>query len=127
MKTTSTKTGGRPAKNSIEKKQRVVSTKLTKPYFYAIQKRATDAGISLSEYVRQAVVNSQIIPRISRQDTDTLRKLAGEANNLNQLARQANISGFALVAGELITLKNSIIDIINQLSDDWKNSKRKLI
>ena len=119
--------GGRPAKNSIEKKQRVVSTKLAKPYFYAIQKRAEDAGISLSEYVRQAVVNSQIVPRISRQDTDTLRKLAGEANNLNQLARQANISGFAIIADELITLKNSITDIINQLSDDWKNSKRKRV
>jgi len=124
MQTTSTKTGGRPAKNSIEKKQRVVSTKLTRPYFYAIQKRAEDAGISLSEYVRQAVVSGQIVPRISRQDADTLRKLAGEANNLNQIARQANISGFTIVATELITLKTKIVEIINQLSDDWKNSKR---
>jgi len=124
MQSTSSKTGGRPAKNSIEKKQRVVSTKLTKPYFYAIQKRAADAGISLSEYVRQAVVNGQIVQRISRQDADTLRKLAGEANNLNQIARQANISGFSLVSGELITLKNRIVELINQLSDDWKNSKR---
>jgi hypothetical protein len=124
MKTTSTKTGGRPAKNSIEKKQRVVSTKLTRPYFYAIQKRAEDAGISLSEYVRQAVVTGQIIPRMTRQDADTLRKLAGEANNLNQLARQANASGFVRVAAELLTVKTQITEIINQLSDDWKNSKR---
>ena len=124
MQTTSTKTGGRPAKNSIEKKQRVVSTKLTCPYFYAIQKRAEDAGMSLSEYVRQAVVGSQIVPRMNRQDADTLRKLAGEANNLNQLARQANTSGFALVAGEVLVLKSQITEIINQLSDDWKNSKR---
>ena len=124
MQTTSTKTGGRPAKNSIEKKQRVVSTKLTRPYFYAIQKRAEDAGISLSEYVRQAVVCGQIVQRISRQDADTLRKLAGEANNLNQLARQANTSGFALIAGEMLALKSQITEIINQLSDDWKNCKR---
>ena len=124
MQTTSTKTGGRPAKHSIEKKQRVVSAKLTRPYFYAIQKRAEDAGISLSEYIRQAVVSGQIVTRISRQDADTLRKLAGEANNLNQIARQANTSGFTIVATELITLKNKIAEIINQLSDDWKNSKR---
>jgi hypothetical protein len=124
MQTTSTKTGGRPAKNSIEKKQRVVSTKLTRPYFYAIQKRAEDAGISLSEYVRQAVVCGQIVPRINCQDADILRKLAGEANNLNQLAHQANISGFAQVAAETLVLKNRITKIINQLSDDWKNSKR---
>jgi tmRNA-binding protein len=87
-------------------------------------KRAEDAGISLSEYVRQAVVSGQIVTRISRQDADTLRKLAGEANNLNQIARQANTSGFTIVATELITLKNEIAEIINQLSDDWKNSKR---
>ena len=124
MQTVSTKTGGRPTKNSIEKKQRVVSTKLTRPYFYAIQKRAEDAGISLSEYVRQAVVCGQIVQRISRQDADTLRKLAGEANNLNQLARQANTSGFALIAGEMLALKSQITEIINQLSDDWKNCKR---
>jgi hypothetical protein len=124
MNTKSTKTGGRPAKNSIEKKQRVVSTKLTRPYYYAIQKRADDAGISLSEYVRQAVVTGQIIPRINSQDADTLRKLAGEANNLNQLARQANASGFVSVAAELLTVKTQITEIINQLSDDWKNSKR---
>jgi len=124
MNPTSTKTGGRPAKNSIEKMQRVVSTKLTRPYFYAIQKRADDAGISISEYVRQAVLNGQITPRISPQDADTLRKLSGKANNLNQLARQANASGFTRVATELLTLKTQITEIINQLSDDWKNCKR---
>jgi len=124
MQTESIKTGGRPTKNSSEKKQRVVSTKLTRPYFYAIQKRAEDAGISLSEYVRQAVVSSQIVQRISHQDADTLRILAGEANNLNQLARQANTSGFARIAAELLPLKDRITEIINKLSDDWKNSKR---
>jgi hypothetical protein len=127
MQTTSKKVGGRPAKNSIDKKQRVVSTKLTKPYYYAIQKRAEDAGISLSEYVRQAVIYSRVVPRINSRDADTLRKLAGEANNLNQLARQANISGFAAAAAELTSLKNRITEIINQMSDDWKNSKRKRI
>ena len=127
MKTESTKTGGRPAKNSIEKQQRVVSTKLSTPYFYAIMKRAEDAGVSLSEYVRQAVVSGLVVQRISRQDADTLRKLAGEANNLNQIARQANTSGFATVAAEMTALKNRIVEIINQLSDDWKNSKGKRV
>jgi len=53
--------------------------------------------------------------------------LAGEANNLNQLAHRANVGGFALVAMELVKLKNRIIEIINQLSDDWKNKKGKRI
>ncbi len=54
-----------------------------------------------------------------------IRKLVGEANNINQLAHRANAGGFALVAVELVKLKNRIVEIINHLSDDWKNKKRK--
>ena len=49
------KPGGRPAKKRIEKQQRVVSTKLTELQYYAIRKRAGEAGLRVSEYVRQAV------------------------------------------------------------------------
>ena len=64
---------------------------------------------------------------IRNQEADTIRKLAGEANNINQLAHRANAGGFALVAVELVKLKNRIVEIINQLSDDWKNKKGKRI
>ena len=92
------KPGGRPAKKRIEKQQRVVSTKLTELQYYAIRKRAGEAGLRVSEYVRQAVVSAEVIPRLNRKDADTIRKLAGEANNINQLAHRANAGGFALVA-----------------------------
>ena len=116
------KPGGRPAKKRIEKQQRVVSTKLTELQYYAIRKRAGEAGLRVSEYVRQAVVSAEVIPRLNRQDADTIRKLAGEANNINQLAHRANAGGF-----ELVKLKNRIVEIINQLSDDWKNKKGKRV
>ena len=121
------KPGGRPAKNRIDKQKRVVSTKLTELQFYAIRKRATETGLQVSEYARQAIVSAEVIPRLNRQDADTIRKLAGEANNINQLAHRANAGGFALVAVELVKLKNKIVEIINQLSDDWKNKKGKRI
>ena len=62
------KPGGRPAKKRIEKQQRVVSTKLTELQYYAIRKRAGEAGLRVSEYVRQAVVSAEVIPRLNRQD-----------------------------------------------------------
>lgn len=46
------KTGGRPAKNRIDKQKRVVSTKLTELQYYAIKKRAGESGLPISEYVR---------------------------------------------------------------------------
>ena len=125
MTETRNKSGGRPAKNRVNKYQKVVSTKLTELQFYAIRKRAGEAGLHVSEYVRQAIVSAQVTPRLNRQDADTLRKLAGEANNINQLAHRANAGGFALVAVELVKLKNRIVEIISHLSDDWKNKERK--
>ena len=91
MTETRNKSGGRPAKNRVNKYQKVVSTKLTELQFYAIRKRATEAGLRVSEYVRQAVVSVEVTPRLNRQDADTIRKLAGEANNINQLAHRANV------------------------------------
>ena len=71
------KSGGRPAKNRIDKQKRVVSTKLTELQYYAIKKRAGESGLPISEYVRQAVVSAEVMPRLNRQDADTIRKLAG--------------------------------------------------
>ena len=70
--------------------------------YYAIRKRAGEAGLRLSEYVRHAVVSAEVIPRLNSQDAVTIRKLAGEANNINQLAHRSNAGGFALVAVELV-------------------------
>ena len=119
------KPGGRPVKKTLERQNRVVSTKLTKLQYYAVKRRAGEAGVKVSEYVRQAIITAEVVPRLNRQDADTIRKLAGEANNINQLAHRANAGGFALVAVELVKLKNRIIGIINHLSDDWKNKKGK--
>lgn len=127
MENTTSKTGGRPPKSRIEKHHRVVSTRLTELQFYAMRKRATQAGVPLSNYIRQAVIRGEIIRRMNRHDAEIIRQLAGEANNLNQLARRANTAGFVLIVQELLKLKAKIVEIINQLSDDWKNNQGKRV
>ena len=114
----------RPAKRN---KVRVVSARFTDIEYQAVEKRRKDAGVSLSRFVRSVLLTGKVVQRISKADADVLRKLAGEANNINQLAHRANAGGFALVAVELVKLKNRIVEIINQLSDDWKNKKGKRI
>ena len=59
------KSGGRPAKKRTDKQKKVVSTKLTELQYYAIKKRAGEAGLCISEYVRQAVVSAEVIPRLN--------------------------------------------------------------
>lgn len=119
------KAGGRPSKSRVEKQHRVVSTKLTEFQYYAIRKRASEAGILLSDYIRQAILSGEIVSRLNKQDANVIRQLAGEANNINQLTHKANVGGFVSVERELMNLKVKIVGIIDQLSDDWKNSQRK--
>lgn len=108
----------RPTKRN---KVRVVSARFTDIEYQAVEKRRKDAGVSLSRFVHSVLLTGKVVQRISKADADILRKLAGEANNINQLAHKANVGGFAGVAAELMMLKKKIVQIIKQLSDDWKN------
>lgn len=106
---------------SVRLKEKVISVRVTTMEYLALKKRARDAGMSLSSFTRSALLSAKVVQRIGKDDADTLRKLSGEANNLNQLARSANKDGFTSVAIEITSLRNIIVDIINHLSDDWKN------
>lgn len=119
-----TKKGGRPKKNTLEKQQKVVSTKLSSPQYYAVKGRAKEANVSISEYVRQAVIDGKIIPRLSPEEMNLYKQLAGEARNLNQLAKLAHKEGLTNIVTKLTTLIQLFLFIIKKLSDDWKNKKR---
>lgn len=106
---------------SARLKEKVISVRVTTMEYLALKKRARDAGMSLSSFARSALLSAKVVQRIGKDDADTLRRLSGEANNLNQLARSANKNGFTSVAIEITNLRKMIVDIINHLSDDWKN------
>ncbi|EGK00068.1 plasmid mobilization protein [Dysgonomonas gadei] len=106
---------------SARLKEKVISVRVTTMEYLALKKRARNAGMSLSGFARSSLLSAKVVQRIGKDDADTLRKLSGEANNLNQLARSANKDGFTSVAIEITSLRNMIVSIINHLSDDWKN------
>ncbi|PXV60029.1 mobilization protein MobC [Dysgonomonas alginatilytica] len=112
--------------SSVRKKtkKKVLSARFLEIEYQALKKRAKDAGVTLSKFTRVVLLSGKIVQRISKSDAETLRKLSGEANNLNQLARAANKDGFTNVAKDLVSLKAVIVNIINQLSHDWKSYEK---
>ncbi len=108
-------------------KDKVISARISGIEYMALKKRAKDAGVSLSKFVRSVLLTGKVVQRISKSDADILRKLSGEANNLNQLARVANREGFKNVASDVINLRGIIVGIINQLSNDWKSYEKSSI
>lgn len=116
-------------KNTAKRKlkEKVISARISGIEYMALKKRAKDAGVTLSKFVRSVLLTGKVVQRISKSDADILRKLSGEANNLNQLARVANREGFKNVASDVINLRGIIVGIINQLSNDWKSYEKSSI
>lgn len=104
---------GRPRKKK-EKLSCSINLKLSKKDFKSVKEKAEKLGLKATQYAREMVLKRSVKLRFSLEDLDLMRKLSGMANNLNQIARQANKSGLTNTAMEVI----SIITIIKKLLDD---------
>lgn len=107
--------GGRPTKTEIQKRKYPLNLKLTVGEHYTLKSRAKEAGITRSEYVRQAITTGVIRCRITPETIDLIRKLCGMANNLNQITRQANAAGYRDARGEYLYLANHIDSLLKEL------------
>ena len=119
------KKGGRPKKSPTNRKSKTIGVCFSEPELYAIRHRAGKANLPLSIYCRDAILNGVIKEPIKKEDLDVLRSLSNMGNNLNQLTKTAKFLNAKRLENQACPLLESIKIIINKLSDDWKNSKRK--
>jgi len=117
--------GGRPKKSISQRKTRMIHIRVSEPEYYAIKHRADLAQMTVSAYSHSAILKSKIVEPVKKEDMELLRKLSGEANNLNQLAHRANQFQMPFLEKTIRIVLNLITKIIEKLSDDWKNYKRK--
>ncbi|HML65974.1 MAG TPA: MobC family plasmid mobilization relaxosome protein [Dysgonomonas sp.] len=104
---------GRPKKEK-EKLSCSINLKLSEKDFKSVKEKAGKLGMKATQYARGMVLKGSVKLRFSLEDLDLMRKLSGMANNLNQIARQANKSGLINTAMEVI----SITTRIKKLLDD---------
>jgi hypothetical protein len=114
-------TGGRPVKSIGEKLKYKVTVKLATADFYTLKAKTKMAGINQSEYIRACIRNSDVKPRLTTEQTAFLRQLCGMANNLNQIARKANSTGFSAAKTDCNRLAEYIDRLITQIRYDGKN------
>ena len=86
--------------------------------FHRLGAISRKSGRNKSEIIRDLLNCGYVKERIKREHIDLIRKLAGEANNLNQIARQANTFGYSAVANQVEQISSEITRIIKQLKDD---------
>ncbi|MFR9535046.1 MAG: plasmid mobilization relaxosome protein MobC [Rikenellaceae bacterium] len=107
--------GGRPTVEESQKRIHAINIRLNLQELVLLEQSAKSAGISNSEYARQAITNGKVEPRITPERMELIRKLCGMDNNINQLARQANTVGYVHVHRECLRLTDQMSDIINEL------------
>ena len=113
---TTEKKGGRPKLNPSVKLKYVISVKLSTFDFYNLKSKSTEAGISCTELARMAIVGCRINQRLSIEQMQCIRALANIGNNLNQLARCANTTGYDEdVHMKLMPISDSIDAILNEI------------
>ena len=110
--------GGRPKKDSADRKDNFVKVSFDTLNFRKLKRRSRRTGASLSSIVYELTVNGKILEPLSQETMDCIRKIAGMANNLNQLAHEAHVMGFAEVADrnkELAERINEELTILSRL------------
>lgn len=105
------KKGGRPPMQEDERRQHPVKTGFNDLDHDTLVYRADNAGMSVSEFVHEAALNTPVKAHISDEHIEQVRGLAAMGNNLNQIARQANTSGLPSV----IHLVRQILSDLQQL------------
>lgn len=70
-------------------------------------------GITLSAYAREMISKGEVKAPYSDEELDLMRKLAGEANNLNQIAKHLNSGAMQYrlqACAAIVKIKNIIDD-----------------
>ena len=119
------KKGGRPKKSPVSLKSKTIGVCFSEPELYTIKYRADRAGLPLSIYCHDAVLNALIIESVKKEDLELLKEISAIGNNLNQLTKLAHNQGAFSLKLDIRMVLKYILQIINKLSYDWKNSKRK--
>lgn len=89
----STRKGGRPAKNLAEKRKYRLSLKLNTKEYFELKSKAKTASKNRCDFLRELILSGEVIGRFLAEQNDVLRKIAGMANNLNQLVKLAHVQG----------------------------------
>lgn len=104
--------GGRPAKGK-DKLTIPINLKLTAKDYNSVKQTAEKLAMTPTQYAREMTLKGSIKSRFTLEELELMRKLAGMANNLNQIAKKANQAGLTNTAMEVILIINQIKNLLD--------------
>lgn len=111
------KQGGRPKLLDGEKRDCPVKVYFDRANYAKLVRRSRKTGRPLSEIVYELAVNGYVKEPVPQGVAQSLRALAGMANNLNQLAHLGHIHGPQHIADENRRLMVEVSNLIVKLNE----------
>lgn len=98
---------GRPQKEK-DKLSTSINLKLTEEGFNSVKEKAKKLGMKPTVYAREMTLKGDVKSRFTVEELDLMRKLAGIANNLNQIAKHTNKYGLTNTGMDIIIIVEQI-------------------
>ena len=115
MKYTSKSKGGRPSKPTDEKRDRVVTIKLTDAEYFDLKERAKSAGVKLSEFVRHSAFRLTIVSRLNEVELKIAQGILHLSPDFNQAITWLNRFKTIRAAQKLLAVIDAMYDILKKL------------
>ena len=108
--------GGRPKLPDGQQRTHAVKVYFDEENYAKLLKRRKLTGKPLSSIVYELAVNGYVREPLSKELASCVRAMASMANNLNQLAHEAHLSGYAAVEERTRELSEKIARVLVRVS-----------
>lgn len=109
----------RPTKNINEKQSELLKARCTPDEKNLIHRKASKAGLSMSEYLRQMAIGGNIVIHQSTYDFETARQLQKLGVNINQQTKKLNATGILPI--ELKQILPKLEKLLDQLLEEGEH------
>jgi hypothetical protein len=107
---------GRPKKAIIQEK--FIGYFVTHAQNFVIQAKAKEAGVSISDYMRQMAIQGYVKTRLTPEDRELFKGLVAMSNDIHWLVKQAEKEGAGAILLYFSKYGSQIDELINRFSHD---------
>lgn len=115
MKVTRTNKGGRPSKPTDERRNRVVTIKLTEAEYSDLRTRAKDSGVKIAEFVRHGAFRLTIVSRLTETEMKISQQILRLSPDFNQALTWLNTLKMRKAAQKLLEIIDTLWEILGKL------------
>ena len=115
MKVTHTSKCGRPSKPTDERRNRVVTIKLTDAEYSDLRKRAKDSGVKLAEFIRHGAFRLTIVSRLTETEMKISQQILRLSPDFNQAITWLNTLKMHRAAQKLLKVIDTLWEILGKL------------